>query len=65
MMECSYCGKKRETNSPLVTYKRTEWRGAGGFQGTYEYEAEEVTDGGVFCDDKCLFKYLSEKNAYL
>jgi len=60
-MKCKYCGKERETNSPIVSYKRSEWRGAGNWMGAYEYETEEFTDSGAFCSDKCLFKYLSEK----
>jgi hypothetical protein len=59
MDKCKKCGKEINAGDNL-TFVEHKWRGAGKFQGAYEYAEEYVSDGGIFCSRGCLIQYLEE-----
>jgi len=58
MNTCKQCNKGWDNDEAVVTYKKSKWRGAGGYQGSYEYDQEYTADAGIFCSDECLVAYL-------
>ncbi len=60
-MKCKACDDKIDKGgNPIVSYERREFRGGGGYQGSYEYAKEELVDAGIFCSDTCLVNYLRD-----
>ena len=57
-MECKHCKKKIDTVTSKITFKHTEWVGAGKYAGSYEYEEEIPYDSGLFCSIVYLREYL-------
>ena len=56
-MKCKNCDKQL-VGLGYVTFEKSVAIGAGKFAGSYEYEKQVYEDGGVFCNEGCLFYYL-------
>ena len=57
-MKCKKCNREIDDTCNCIRYIRTSWKGAGNYQGSFEYAKEVYTDAGIFCSDGCLIDYL-------